>query len=284
VAHDPEQPQVSSFGEPAAVAPASWKAEARGRDQFLKSFAKGLSVIRTFGPDARSMTLSEVAAKAGLTRAGARRVLLTLHALGYVGCDGRDFSLTPRILDLGYSYLSTTPLWDLAEPFMEQLVAEVHESCSASVLDGAEIVYIVRIPTKKIMAINLSIASRLPAFCTSMGRVLLGGLSDAELDRVLAESPIKAYTSRTVTEHTKLKAIIAEDRARGFSLVNQELEDGLLSASVPLHGRNGRVIAAMNVSGQSTRTSPSEVTRNIVPALKRCAARIESALRFRSDP
>ncbi len=213
--------------------------QGRGKDAFLQSFAKGLSVISAFGRDTRTMTLSQVAAKAGLSRAGARRILLTLQALSYVGTDGRDFYLTPKILDLGYSYLSSTPLWDLAEPFMEEVVNEVHESCSASVLNDTEILYILRVPTKKIMTINLSIGSRLPAWCTSMGRVLLGGLSEDELDAVLHRSQIKAYTTRTVTDRARIEQIIRDDRRKGWSLVNQELEDGLVSISVPLIDRSG---------------------------------------------
>jgi len=255
--------------------------QGRAKDPFLQSFAKGLSVISAFGRDTRTMTLSQVAAKAGLTRAGARRILLTLQALSYVGCDGRDFYLTPKILDLGYSYLSSTPLWDLAEPFMEEVVNEVHESCSASVLDGTEILYILRVPTKKIMTINLSIGSRLPAWCTSMGRVLLGGLSEDELDAVLDRSQIKAYTARTVTDRARLEQIIRDDRRKGWSLVNQELEDGLVSISVPLMNRAGRTVAAMNVSGQTSRTSATEVARNFLPVLKRAADQINTALRFR---
>ena len=188
--------------------------QGRGKDPFLQSFAKGLSVISAFGHDTRTMTLSQVAAKAGLTRAGARRILLTLQVLSYVGCDGRDFYLTPKILDLGYSYLSSTPLWDLAEPFMEEVVNEVHESCSASVLNDTEILYILRVPTKKIMTINLSIGSRLPAWCTSMGRVLLGGASGDELDAVLDRSHIKAYTARTVTDRARPKIGRASCRER----------------------------------------------------------------------
>jgi IclR family pca regulon transcriptional regulator len=257
------------------------KNDGRRKDQFLQSFAKGLSVISAFGPDARSMTLSEVAAKAGLTRAGARRILLTLQALGYVACDERRFYLTPKILDLGYSYLSTTPLWDLAEPFMEEVTNQVHESCSASVLDGTDIVYILRIPTKKIMTIKLSIGSRLPAWCTSMGRVLLGGLDDRALETVLSRSEVTAFTSRTVTEKKKLKQIIRQDRLKGWSLVNQELEEGLVSVSVPLIDRSGHIIAAMNVSGHATRTTPAEVTRKFLPVLKEAARRINQALALR---
>jgi IclR family pca regulon transcriptional regulator len=264
-------------------APRRKPGNARGRhaDQFVGSFARGLSVIRAFGQDAGSMTLSEVAARAGLTRAGARRILLTLQALGYVGCEDRYFFLTPKILDLGYSYLSTTPLWHLAEPFMEEVVNQVHESCSASVLDGTEIVYILRVPTKKIMTISLSIGSRLPAWCTSMGRVLLGDLSPEALCSALDQSRIAAYTARTVTDRRKLEQIIREDHRKGWSLVNQELEDGLISISVPLLGRNGRVIAAMNVSGHSSRTTPTEMTRNVLPVLRQAAEKINAALRLR---
>jgi IclR family pca regulon transcriptional regulator len=256
----------------------------RPADQFVNSFARGLSVICAFSGDAPRMTLSEVAAETGLTRAGARRILLTLQSLGYVGCDGRLFYLRPRILDLGYSFLSTTPLWNVAEPFMEEVVNQVHESCSASVLDGAEIVYILRVPTKKIMTINLSIGSRLPAWCTSMGRVLLGDLPADMLNEILDGSRIEAYTARTVTERKKLCQIILEDHRKGWSLVNQELEDGLISISVPLHDRNGRVIAAMNVSGHSSRTTPTEMTRTVLPVLKQAADKIDAALRLGKRP
>jgi len=251
-------------------------------DQFVQSFARGLSVIRAFGPDAREMTLSEVAERTALTRAAARRILLTLQQLGYVAATGRKFFLTPRILDLGYSYLSTTPLWDLAEPYMEELVSRVHESSSASVLDGTDIVYILRVPTKKIMTISLSIGSRLPAYCTSMGRILLGGLSREELDNVLKKSDLKAITPHTVIDPARLKQIIRDDCAKGWSLVNQELEEGLVSLSVPIQDRTGRIVAAMNVSGQATRTSADEMVRTVLPQLQRTALQIGDALKLRA--
>ena len=251
-------------------------------DQFVQSFARGLSVIRAFGPDAREMTLSEVADRTSLTRAAARRILLTLQQLGYVAATGRKFFLTPRILDLGYSYLSTTPLWDLAEPYMEELVSRVHESSSASVLDGTDIVYILRVPTEKIMTISLSIGSRLPAYCTSMGRILLGGLSGEELDNILRKSDLKAITPHTVIDPARLKQIIRDDCAKGWSLVNQELEEGLVSLSVPIQDRTGRIVAAMNVSGQATRTSADEMVRTILPQLTRAALQIGDALKMRA--
>jgi IclR family pca regulon transcriptional regulator len=264
--------------------PADSTTERHRKDQFLQSFAKGLSVITAFGPETPAMTLSEVAAKTRLTRAGARRILLTLQTLGYVGYDRRNFFLTPKILDLGYSYLSTRPLWDLAEPHMQEVADQVHESCSASVLEGTDIVYVLRVPTKKIMAIRLSIGTRLPAWCTSMGRVLLGGLDEESMNAVLSSSDLKPFTSRTVTDRKKLKQIIREDHSRGWSLVNQELEDGLLSLSVPIVDRSDRIVAAMNVSGHATRTSPAEAVKTFLPVLRQAAHRINQALHLRPTP
>ncbi len=159
---------------------------ARPGDSYVQSFARGLAVIRSFDANRPAQTLTEVAAASGLTRAGARRILLTLQALGYVEADGRLFQLTPKILDLGFAYLTSMPFWNLAEPVMEELVEQVHESCSAAVLNGTDIVYVLRVPTThKIITLNLSIGSRLPAFCTSMGRMLLSAVDDDQLDAVL---------------------------------------------------------------------------------------------------
>jgi IclR family transcriptional regulator, pca regulon regulatory protein len=250
-------------------------------DQFVQSFARGLAVIRAFGPKASEMTLTEVADRTGLTRAGARRILLTLQHLGYVAANDRKFYLTPRILDLGYSYLSSMKLWDFAEPAMEELVDKVHESCSVSVLDGTEIVYVLRVPTRKIMTINLSIGSRLPAYCTSMGRVLLGDLEENALDTVLSESELKPLTKRTVTNQARLKKIIAEDHKKGWSLIDQELEEGLCSIAVPLIDSSGRTIAAMNIGGNVTRTSGADLIKKVLPELQAAANKINTALRLR---
>lgn len=250
-------------------------------DQFVQSFARGLSVIRAFGPNASEMTLTEVADRTNLTRAGARRILLTLQYLGYVAANERKFYLTPRILDLGYSYLSSMKLWNFAEPAMEELVDKVHESCSVSVLDDTEIVYVLRVPTRKIMAINLSIGSRLPAYCTSMGRVLLGDLDDATLAHTLARSELTALTRSTTINPSRLKKIILEDRKKGWSLVNQELEEGLCSIAVPLTDSSGRVIAAMNIGGNVTRTSEADLIKKVLPELQAAASKINNALKMR---
>jgi IclR family pca regulon transcriptional regulator len=251
-------------------------------DTYVQSFARGLSVIRSFSADAPTQSLSEVAARTGLTRAGARRILLTLEGLGYVEAQGRQFRLTPKILDLGFAYLSSLPLWNLAEPVMEELVADVKESCSAAVLDGIELVYVLRVPTHKIMSINLGIGSRLPAYCTSMGRVLLAGLPEDELRRRLQASELVVRTPRTVTDRLALEEIVAQVRKQGWCLVNQELEEGLVSLAAPIRDRSGRTIAALNISGQYNRTPPSHLLENFLPKLREAADRISQLLAMKS--
>lgn len=253
----------------------------RPSSEYVQSFARGLAVIRAFGPQSPRMTLSEVAHETGLTRAGARRILLTLQTLGYVGADDRMFFLTPQVLQLGYSYLSSMPLWDVAQPLMETLVDQVHESCSVSVLDGEDIVYVLRVPTHRIMAVSLSIGSRLPAFCTSMGRVLLAGLDDDALDTFLAGAKLRPHTRTTVVQRRKLRRIIHAVREKGWAYVDQELEEGLRSISVPIRDARGRVIAAMNVSGQAGRHDEARMVKTVLPVLQDTAERIEQALRMR---
>lgn len=254
----------------------------RPGDTYVQSFARGLGVIRSFDAGAPQQTLSEVAQRAGLTRAGARRILLTLASLGYVQQHGRHFALTPRILDLGFAYLSSLPLWNLAEPVMEALVAQVKESCSAAVLDGTEIVYVLRVPTHKIMSINLGIGSRLPAFCTSMGRTLLAELDEAALDDLFARDPPGRRTARTIVEPAALKAELARVRHQGWCLVDQELEEGLVSLAAPIRDRAGRAIAALNISGQAARTSPAHMQREFLPRLLDAAARISHMLKMKA--
>lgn len=250
-------------------------------DSYVQSFARGLSVIRAFGPERSQMTLSEVAAVTGLTRAGARRILLTLEHLGYVTVEDRKFALTPRILELGYAYLSGTPLWNLALPYMEEVAELTRESCSVSVLEGADIVYILRLSTHKVMTINLAVGSRLPAWATSMGRVLLAGLPEVEQDRLLDASQIQAYTPSTLTDRAALKRALAEVREQGYACVVQELEPGLQSVAVPIVDRSGRVTGAMNVSGHANRYSREQMLDAFLPPLRRAAGHINQALQRR---
>jgi IclR family pca regulon transcriptional regulator len=249
---------------------------ARPGDAYVQSFARGLAVIRSFDANRPAQTLSEVAAASGLSRAGARRILLTLQALGYVEAEGRYFTLTAKILDLGFAYLTSMPFWNLAEPVMEELVAQVHESCSAAVLNGTEIVYVLRVPTHKIITINLSIGSRLPAFCTSMGRVLLSSLDEDKLDAVLDASSLEARTPRTITDKTALKQAIAVVRRQGWAIVDQELEEGLISMSAPIRDRQGRIIAAMNISGNAQRKNAKQMVKAFLDPLRDAAQRVSA--------
>ena len=243
-------------------------------DSYVQSFARGLEVIRSFSAATPEQTLSEVAAQTGLTRAGARRILLTLQTLGYVATDGKLFRLSPRILDLGFAYLSSLPLWNLAEPVMEDLVEEVRESSSAAVLDGLDIVYVLRVPTHKIMRTTLGVGSRLPACWTSMGRVLLAGLPDDELQARLQGLRMERFTEHTTTDGDTLLAHIRHARQQGWSLVNQELEEGLISIAAPLTNRTGQTVAALNISGQANRTSAAMMQESLLPALLRAARSI----------
>lgn len=258
----PPSPDVSASAEPAPDKPG---------DSYVQSFARGLAVIRAFDATRPEQTLTDVAAATGLTRAGARRILLTLQTLGYVEAEGGLFRLTPKILDLGFAYLTSMPFWNLAEPVMEELSAQVHESCSAAVLDRTEIVYVLRVPTHKIMTINLSIGSRLPAYCTSMGRVLLSALDDETLETTLNSSPLYAHTPRTVTDKEELKKLIAQVRRQGWAIVDQELEGGLISLSAPIRNRQGRVIAAMNISGNAQRNSARQMVKAFLEPLQQAA-------------
>ncbi len=249
-------------------------------DSFVQSFARGLAVIRSFSAEAPSQTLSEVAARAGMTRAGARRILLTLQTLAYVEQQDKRFRLTPKILDLGFAYLSSLPLWHLAEPTMSRLVGEVKESCSAAVLDGSEIVYVLRVPTRKIMSINLGIGSRLPAYCTSMGRMLLAGLPPAQVREILGSAELPKLTRHTVTKPAALAKLVEAARKQQWCLVCEELEEGLISLSVPVLDRSGRCVAAMNISSQLNRTPPAHMIEHFLPKLQAAAGEISSLLRI----
>ncbi|OWW22506.1 IclR family transcriptional regulator domain-containing protein [Noviherbaspirillum denitrificans] len=243
-------------------------------DGYVQSFARGLAVLRSFGSDAPSQTLSEVAERTGLTRAGARRILLTLLHLDYVEADGRQFKLTPKVLELGFAYLSSLPVWTRAQPIMEDLVESLRQSCSAAVLDGDEIVYVLRVPAHKIMSINLGIGSRLPAYCTSMGRVLLSGLPTDVLHARLSAMERKAYTANTLTDVDDLMSAIALVKKQGWAMVEQELEMGLTSIAAPVIDRAGRIVAAVNISGQATPQARDALIEKGLPQLLEAVGKI----------
>jgi len=248
------------------------------RPDFVQSLVRGLAVIRAFDETHPELTLSEVARATGLTRATARRFLHTLVELGYMRTDGRLFALTPRILQLGYSYLASLTLPQIAEPHMEALVEQVHESCSMSILDGEDIVYVARVPTKRIMRVAISVGTRFPAYATSMGRVLLAAQPEDWRREYLRTAHIEQLTPWTVTDRAKLGALLAKVAKQGYALVDQELEQGLRALAVPLHDKGGTVVAAVNISAPAARGSSESIRKSLLPPLQETAARIEEDL------
>ncbi|WP_406293336.1 helix-turn-helix domain-containing protein [Embleya sp. NBC_00888] len=245
---------------------------------FVQSLERGLSIIKAFDESRPNLTSTEVAKITGLDRAAARRFLLTLVDLGYVVTDGRLYALRPRVLELGYAYLSSLSLPDVALPHMEQLVAEVHESCSLGVLDGDEVVFVARVPTKRLMSVPIMVGSRFPAYATSMGRILLAGLDGDAFEDYLARVTLEPFTRRTVTDPAKLRSLVERTRAQGWGIVDQELDDGSRSVAVPIHDASGRVVAALNVSMFAGRGTTQSM-RDFLPAINNTARQIEADLR-----
>lgn len=248
--------------------------------QFVQSLARGLSVVSAFDAQHARMTLSDVARRTGLTRATARRFLLTLEELGYVRTDGRLFELTPKVLQLGYAYLSSLSLPALAAPHLEALSALLEESTSASVLDGTDIVYVARVSTHRIMTVAIAVGTRFPAHATSMGRVLLAGLDDDRLEEYFRTAALPALTERTVVDRAALEADLRRVRAQGWAVVDQELEIGLRSVAAPVTDGSGRTVAAVNVSMRvgMPGTGATDPVRDVVPPLLECARRISADL------
>jgi IclR family pca regulon transcriptional regulator len=242
---------------------------------YVQSLERGLAVIRAFGAENPELRLSDVARATGLTRAAARRFLLTLVQLGYIRQEGNTFSLRPRVLELGYAYLSALSLPEVAMPHMEVLVADVNESSSIAVLDDLDIIYVARVPTQRIMTITIAVGTRLPAYATSMGRVLLAGLPDDALDTRLERIELERFTPTTATSLADLRERIDVARTAGWAMVDQELEQGVRSAAVPIRDAGGTVLAALNVSVHATRMTMPALRREVVPRLLRTAAAIE---------
>lgn len=242
---------------------------------FIQSLERGLAIIRSFGAHAPQQTVSELAAKTGLTRATVRRFLITLIELGYVETDGRTFRLTPKLLELGYAFLSGLGLPDVILPHLERLVAEVGECSEASILDGDDVVYIARVPGSNLMTIAVNVGARMPAHATSMGKVLLGQLSEEELDAYLEKGPFVRYLPRTVTDPGQLRKQVGEAREQGYAIVDQELEEGLLAIAVPVHDRHGRIVAAINLSTHVARHDVDSLRGRLLEPLRHTARMIE---------
>lgn len=246
--------------------------------EFMATLAKGLAVLGCFGKQRPTMTLSEAANAANLSRATARRILRTLAELGYVEQQGRDFALSPNILKLGFAYLATQSWIERAQPLLRELSERLQESASAAILEGAEIVYVVRVPTRRIMSASLAVGSRLPAFHTALGRVLLGQLDEAEIWRRLKSQRIESYTPSTITDLQALFDRVRADRAQGFSIVDEELERGLRALAVPVFDRGGQAIGAINLSTHTGRTTRNEMRDHFLPALTAVAEEVRRSV------
>lgn len=250
---------------------------ARSRDQ-ITALARGLSVIRAFSGRDEQMTLADLAKVVNLPRATVRRCLLTLEALGYVEARGRLFRLAPQVLTLAQAYLSSSLLPRVTLPFLERMSEELGESCSASVLHDEQVIYVARSTRKRLASLHRDVGTRLPAHCTSMGRVLLASLSDRDLDAYFKRSTRERFTRFTVVEEARLREILVETQRREFCLVDQELELDLRSIAVPVRSASGRIVAALNVSTQASRTNKRQMLDGFLPVMRAALAEIRPLL------
>jgi IclR family pca regulon transcriptional regulator len=246
--------------------------------EFVQGLERGFAVIKAFSADAPSLTIAEVAARTKLTRAVARRYLLTLQKLGYLVHDGSEFSPTPRLLDLGYTYLATMSVADVAQPFIERITDRLHESSSMAVLDGQECVYIARVQGRKIITTTLVVGSRVPAHATAMGKVLLANLSPSDLDEYFRTAALKRFTKWTLADEARLRKALREIREQGWALADQEFVVGLRTIAAPVFDRTNRVKAAINIAGAVAVVSMKEMLRVHLPVLLEATHDISRAL------
>ena len=245
---------------------------------FVSSLSRGLEILSSFSKTSRKMTLSEVAAETGMSRATARRFLLTLVREGYVVTDGKMFDLTPKVLELGFSVLSTIGVWDRARPFMERLSDQTGESCTAAILDGLEVVYVAGVQAHNIITVGITVGSRQSAFYTANGRVLLAAQPESHWDAIVKNAQLVPRTPHSVTNKTKFREILEDVRDKGWSLVDQELELGLLSTGIPLRYRDGDMAGAINIAVPTVRATPEDMVEIYLPRLQDTADQIQRSL------
>lgn len=251
---------------------------------YIQSLERGLQMIQVFSQQHHALTVTEAAKLTGFSRPATRRILLTLEHLGFAESNNGIYSLTARTLSLGYAYLSSNNTWSIAHPFMRDFVTKTGESCSISILDGMDILYVARVSAKRIMSINLDVGSRLPAYATSMGHVLLAHLPEAELEHYLNSFKLNKFTDKTITDKEELKKVLADVRKKSWGGVDQQFEEGLRSIAVPIRDEKGNVIAAINCSAHAGRISKQVLREEFLPVLQECAANISHALASVNTP
>jgi IclR family transcriptional regulator, pca regulon regulatory protein len=244
--------------------------DANGDPEFMTSLARGLAVLRCFADERHPMTIAQASRLTGLSRPAVKRCLHTLVRLGYAAQDGVNYALRPKVLALGYAYLSSSTLAMRAQPLLDQLRDELHESCSLGVIEEDEVYYVARAEVSRIISIALRAGSRLPLYCTSMGRVLLCAMPREQQEAYLRRTRRKELTPHTVTDRAALLDILGKVAEQGYAIVDQELEPGLRSVAVPVRGRHG-IIAAINIGTQESRVSMAELHARYLPALRRIA-------------
>ncbi len=250
---------------------------ARDAERYVRGFARGLHVLEAMGRGPAHKTLAEVAALCGLPRSVARRLLLTLVAQGFAREDGRRYWLTPKALRLGLAYLYSLPFWRQAQLVLEELRAECGESCSMAGLDDEDIVYVVRVPSRRILSTNLTVGSRIPAHAVSLGRALLAGLDDEALGRYLGSAKFTAFTPRTIVAPARLRAAIEAAREDGYAWVDSELDEAICGIAVPVRDDEGRVVAAINISLMAGSCSEAAARKRFLTILRGAAAKIRTA-------
>lgn len=243
---------------------------------FIEALARGLDVLTSFDTPGVSLSLSEISQRTGLARPTVRRILLTLEELGYVRTRAGTSSLTVRVLDLGMSYVSSTNIWEIAKPYLEQLSTEVHQSCSIGQLDGSDVVYVARVAAPKLVTLSVTVGTRFPAVATSLGKVLLAALSPDELDAALASPPRSAVTSAWTPARAEIDEALAEVRAAGWAITDQQLAPAIRSVAAPIRDSSGTVVAAVNVNAHAMETSIETLKEDYLPRLLTAASGISA--------
>lgn len=276
---DDSRASLPPLAPPIIASPAKRIEAFAGDPNFMTSLARGLVVIHAFQERKRHLTIAQISHRTEIPRAAVRRCLYTLMKLGYVTTDGRTYSLLPKVLTLGHAYVSSTPLAVTAQPILDRLSEQLHEACSMATLEGDEILYIARSATpQRLISVDLSVGSRLPAYCTSMGRILLAALDDAALSDYLSHADLQVKTSRTVHTPEALRASIEEIRSQGWVVIDQELEVGLRSVAVPVRDSAGQVLAALNVGTHAGRVTRKELESRFLPALLEASKELSARL------
>ncbi|MEB0039028.1 MULTISPECIES: pca regulon transcriptional regulator PcaR [unclassified Pseudomonas] len=266
--NDQLRKSFASLAPPIIASPAKRIQALTGDPDFMTSLARGLAVIHAFQERKRQLTIAQISHRTEIPRAAVRRCLLTLIKLGYATCDGRAYSLLPKVLTLGHAYLSSTPLAISAQPYLDQMSDQLHEACNMATLEGDDILYIARsATTQRLISVDLSVGGRLPAYCTSMGRILLAALDDVSLHEYLDHVDLQPKTSRTLSTPQALLECLQQVRQQGWCIVDQELEQGLRSIAVPVYDASGQVLAALNVSTSAGRVTRNDLEQRFLPIM-----------------